>query len=197
MANFFQIAMFKARNTNIFAVTAHQKKTVYFIKKTPKKYNFLLTALLFNIKSTNVLCANNEVCTAIIDVQNDNWYNQGLLDRICDEAEVSHGVMELHIRDSIGTMDNPCINDNQLLIYMCTNDYTTKRYIQHCTKIKNTYSEQELKSLEEMNFAKFGIPHNVYDAAPITMEELDNMGRDCIIIDMTKKVKPIKCTKLN
>ena len=197
LTNFFQVAMFKARNANIFSVTAHQKKTIYFVKKAPKKYTFLLTTLLFNIKSTNVLCADNEVCTAIIDIQNDNWCNEELLDRVCDEAGVSHRVMELHIRDSIGTMDKPCVNDHQLLIYMCTNDYTTKRYIQHCTKVKTTYTDDELKALGAQEFATFGIPQNVYEAAPITMEELENMGRECIIIDMTRKVKPIKVTKLN
>ena len=58
-------------------------------------------------------------------------------------------------------------------------------------------TDEELKMLEEGPFAKFGIPHNVFEASPITIEELSDMGRDCIIIDTTKKVKPIKVTKLN
>ena len=208
--NFFRTALTKSKDANIFATTAHKGKTIYFIKKAPQRYTYLTTTLLFNLKVANVLFNKGETSAVIIDTADDKWYNKEVVREIEKEIGPNTGIVNIHIRPSIGTPQNPYIRDNQLVLFMQSEDEATKKYVSHCLKTKQLLDAAELaklkKDFELKNNSKKKKkkkkdvePEQSFDEllemTALSFEDMDRM-MDMIVIDMSKQTKPFRCDRL-
>ena len=200
--NFFKTAITKTNNPNIFAATAHKKNTVYYIKRIPKKYSYIVTILLFNIKMSNIVFNQGKPSTVLIDAMDSGWYNELLVRKIENEIGTNTGIINLQIRDSIGTPERPYVRDNQLVVFMQSEDEISKKYIIHSLKTKELISREELSNTvdgmltkKKQRKNKESIVDQLLDVSAVSMEEFENMT-DSIVIDTSKAVKPFRCNRM-
>lgn len=191
---FFDGAVHKAKNPNIFTVTSHKKQTVTFVKKVPAEYRYLTTAMLFNLKASSIVCGAGDVSTLIIDTSADAWYNRALLSKVTAEAgsAMDKGVGYMAIRpNASGTLEP---NKHQILIYMHSDDQVTKDYVYGYLKVGGTSAVQKQEGMSQFFRGKDAI-ENAMNAAPISLSELDSL-KDCIVIDTSGAVRPFRCDRL-
>jgi hypothetical protein len=181
-------------NPNVFTVTMHNKKTVLFIKRVPGKYRGLVTAMLFNLRASGVLCGDDGLSTMLISTSEDAWYSKTLFDKVCSESDLEDGrnIASMFVKKAIDP--NADLKNDPIVVYMHSDDVSTKEYIYDALKVKNQMNEEELKEISIKHFKKKPIPENVLDSAPIAIDELDTM-QDCIAIDPLKMARPFRCDR--
>lgn len=179
----------KIRKPNIFAVTSHKKQTITFIKRVPAAYKNLVATFLFNLKTSGLLCENNDASTLIVDTANDEWYNKELLARMCAEIndEMDKSVISLIIRDAVNSED---FAKKQLIVYMHADDANTKDLIFENLKVK-ALNDEIRKEISEKHCKGKELDERILELSPIDKSVLDK-NEDCILIDTTKKIRPIQ-----
>lgn len=180
----------KAKNPNVFTVMAHKKQNVIFVRRVPKEYRYLMTVMLFNLKTSNVVCGYGDVSTLIIDTANEKWYNKAMLKKVTDEAGaiMDRSVGMMTIRGAID--DEAKANNNQILIYMHSDDVATREHVFGYLRVGGhqfTHTDTKEKGINVLEDAM--------NAAPIPFEELDKLTAN-IVIDTSGAVKPFMCDRL-
>ena len=178
----------KIRKPNIFSVTSHQKQTITFIKSVPSKYKNLIAAFLFNLKSSGVIRENIDVSTAIIDTSADDWYNRDLLKRMCAEIsdELDKSTIMIETEPELRRSD---FDKRQLIVYMHSASNDTKTMMEDALKVKNL-GPAILTQIEQERDGK-ALSEEEMELMPIDKSVLDK-NEDCILIDTTKKIRPIQ-----
>lgn len=191
---FFRDISKKIKNPNIFTVTSHKRKTVTFIKKVPAQYRNLISAMLFNLKVSSILCGDGSASTLIIDTSNEEWYNRKLLENLTREAgdSMDKSVAMMKIRDSFNESD---LSNNGILIYMHSEDYNTRNHVFELLKTKNQLSQEEQVALSTQLYGGKPVPEETLEASPVQIGELSIL-RDEIVIDLTKNTKAFRCSRL-
>lgn len=200
--SFFKTAVTKTNNPNIFAATAHKKQTIYYVKRVPRKYNYIVTILLFNIKMSNIIFNQGKTSTIIMDTMDAGWYDDLLVRKIEKEIGINSGMIHLQIRDTIGTPTNPYIRDNQLVLFMQSEDEITKKYIIHNLKADQLVTREEMLNIvdslitkKKQRKNKESIIDQLLSISAKDFEDLDKMV-GTIVIDTSKTIKPFECERL-
>lgn len=191
--NLFKTAIYKANNPNIFTVTAHKKKTALFIKKVPYEYQYLITALMFNLKASSILCSHGKTSVFLIDSAADEWYKKKLLDKICDESGMKKGVANILIRDKIDI--DSVVNEKPILVYMHSNNDATKEFVYNYLTVNSIYSQEEKNDISKRFFKGKPLSNEVLSSSPINIEMLNDFD-DSVVIDTSMNAKPFIMSKL-
>jgi hypothetical protein len=194
---FLRPATLKVSHPNILTITAHKKQTIIFIKRVPKQYRYLITALMFNLTASSVLCEGQDVTTLVIDSMSDEWYNRSLLNKICKESGSAMGqkVAYMRIRKSLEDQRPLSADKKQLLIYMHSDSENTKEYIHNRLLIKNQIAPDEQEQISKSRYHGKAIPVDVMNSSSVSIEELGHLN-DCVVIDTSKQVRPFRCERL-
>lgn len=189
----FNSMVIKTTEPNVFAITMHHKKTATFIKRVPKQYSYLITALMLNLEESKTMCESNGVTTLIIDSSEEEWYHQDLLHRFHDEDD---GV-DASCCAIVAIKKKLCINENnddRLLVYMHSEDSATNDFVYNVLKFKY-YPSEERDECSKKYFRDKELPEEILNRAPITIDELKTMS-DCLVIDVAHDIKPFRCDRL-
>lgn len=189
----FVSALDKIKKPNVFTVSAHKVKSAFFIKRVPEEYRWLVTIFLFNFKITSIVCGKNKVNSLIIDASNDDWYDREVLEMIRQGTDslTDKCAITVAIKGTVSSND-----DEQFVVYMKSGEKSTKDYVYNWLTVRNQLTRDEKDKVSIQFFDVKPIPENVLNSAPITRKELDKIG-DCIVIDVSKKVKAFRCERLN
>jgi hypothetical protein len=192
LERFFKPMEPKLSLPNIFTVTVPQKRTVLFIKKVSKEYRSLMTAMLFNLKASSVLCGDGTASALIVDSSNGEWYNKALLEKACSEAGsiMNNSVGTISVVNSINPSESN--RHDQLWLYVHSNDQTTKEIIYKKLTVEEQFTCVELDQIKQKHFGGQDVPESILTSAPITMTELEKK-REFVIIDTSKRTRPFIC----
>lgn len=185
---FFDLAVDKVKNPNIFAITMHNKHSVMFVKKVPEQYRFLVTALMFNLEASNTICGLEGVGTILLNNSEEDWMQQKMLDKIRVESnDVDNGCyFAIDIKKVI---DAKAAKNNELFVYMHSTDVATNTFVYNHLKLKN-FSDEEQREIAKRVFGSKKLQSEVAERASMDMNEMKSID-GAIAIDVTHEVKPI------
>jgi hypothetical protein len=193
--NFLIPSIEKVTKPNIMTITAHNRQSIIFVKRVPKKYRYLATALMFNLTTSSVFHEGKGITTLVIDSASDDWYNRALMKKICKEASLGRKIAHMRIRKSLEDGRPLSAEKKQLVIYMHSDNQNTKDYVYNCMLVKSQLSYEEQAQISKEIYKGKPIPDSILDSSCVTMEDLDNMT-DNVVIDTSKAARPFRCERL-
>lgn len=182
-------------NPNVFAATAHKKKSIFFVKNVHKENIGLMTAFLFNLRTAGIIFGHGEVNLAIIDASTDKWYSKQLFNKMSKEGNFEQGTINISVRPAVGPDEAPYVRPGQLVIYQHSEDEKSRKFVKHFLKASNILTDEEKAALSKTHFNGKEVPEEAWEKAAMSAKQLNKID-DCLVFDVKKTFKPFRCDRL-
>ncbi len=183
------------KNPNVFAATAHKKKSVFFVKNVKKENVGIMTSFLFNLRTSGIIFGKGEVNLVIIDASTDKWYSKVLFNRMSKEGNFEQGTVNVSVRPNVGPDDNPYVRPGQLIVYQHSEDEKTRKFVKHFLKASSMLTDDEKANLSKTHFKGKAVPEEAWDKAALSTKQLDRIEYS-VFFDTKKTFKPFRCDRL-